>query len=126
MILTEEELLLFHKCIGTGNISTADVIIFGNEFGSAGGMGGGTQACVSKFMSEFKTKKLFQIGEGFTQLDIDSPPVSSTFLQFISRLVLALKYKDERFFGTLTSEGKIFLNNFRVCFRYFPSTNGPT
>jgi len=110
MILTNEELLLFHRCVGIGNVSEADVIIFGNEFGTAAASGGGTKASVLKFMDVF-AKKLFNIGEGFTLLDI-SAPVSSTFLQFISRLMLALKHNEERFFDDLTIQGRQVLNDY--------------
>jgi len=109
MILTNEELLLFHRCVGIGNVSAADVVIFGNEFGTASSPGG-TKASVSKFMDVF-AKKLFSIGEGFNLLDISSP-VSSTFLQFISRLMLALKHNEERFFDDLTIQGRQVLNDY--------------
>ena len=111
MILTNEQIELFTKCIGLGPADKASVIIFANEFGTSGG-GGGTQACVSKFMGEFETRKLLQIGEGFTIIDIDPPPVSSTFLQFVSRLMLALKHQDDRFFDELTIQGRLVLNDY--------------
>jgi hypothetical protein len=109
MILTSEQILAFHKFIGFGNITTASIVIFGNEFGTATRS---TQACISYFMNEFETKKRFNIGEGFSLIEMDPPPVSSTFLQFISRLMLALKHSDDRFFSDLTFQGKIVLNNY--------------
>jgi len=111
MILTTEQILLLNRCVAQGPIDKASVVIFGNEFGTAGGEGD-TERCVKRFINEFKTRKLLQIGEGFSTIDIDPPPVNSTFLQFIARLMLALKYKDDRFFEELTPEGKIFLNNY--------------
>jgi len=111
MILTEDQLLMLNKCVAQGPIDKASVVIFGNEFGTAGGEGD-TERCVNRFMHEFATRKLLQIGEGFSTIEIDSPPVNSTFLQFISRFMLARKYKDERFFGELSEEGKVVLNKY--------------
>lgn len=117
MILTKEQAIWLHRSIGQGPIDTAKIIIFGNEFGSARGKGN-TQKCIEEFINEFKTRKLLKIGDGFNVLDIDPPPVSSTFLQFISRLLLALKYKDERFFDSLTFEGHAYVNNYIMNFLY--------
>jgi hypothetical protein len=111
MILNKEQAIWLHRSIGQGPIDKAQVIIFGNEFGSARGHGN-TEKCIEGFINEFKTRKLLKIGDGFNVLDIDSPPVSSTFLQFISRLLLAIKYKDERFFDSLTTEGWSYINNY--------------
>lgn len=111
MIITPEQLLWLHRSIGQGPIDKATFIIFGNEFGCARGRSD-TNSSINQFINEFQTRKLLKINEGFTVLDIDSPPVTSTFLQFISRLSLALKHEDDRFFGELSNEGKTFLNNY--------------
>jgi hypothetical protein len=111
MILNKEQLLWLYRSIGQGPIDLASIIIFANEFGAARGRGN-TESSINQFINEFKTRKLLKIDEGFTVLDIDSPPVSSIFLQYVSRLSLALKFKDERFFDELSEEGKAFLNNY--------------
>jgi hypothetical protein len=111
MILTNEQKNWLYKSIGQGPVNTADLIIFGNEFGSARGKGD-TESSINQFINEFKTRKLLQIADGFTVIDIDSPPVTSSFLQYISRLALALKHKDDRFFGEFSAEGKAFLNKY--------------
>lgn len=111
MIMTPDILMWLHRSIGQGPINDSSLIIFGNEFGSARGHGS-TEDSINQFINEFKTRKLLKINEGFTVLDIDQPPVTSSFLQFVSRLSLALQHNDDRFFGELSSEGKAFLNDY--------------
>lgn len=111
MILTNEQVLALHKHIGYGPIDVAPVIIFGNEPGTAGDSANLEQG-MHNLMERFKTRKLLKIGQGFTMLEIDPPSPTSTFLQFIARLMLGLKYNEERFFDTLSNEGRVFLNNY--------------
>lgn len=112
MILTNEQALWLYKCVATGPIDKAKIIIFGNEWGTGAGEGN-TERAINRFINEFKTRKTLKIDtDYFSILEIDSPPVNSTFLQFISRLALALKHKDDRFFDELTVEGWSFLNNY--------------
>ena len=112
MILTKEQALWLHRCVATGPIDKAKVVIFGNEWGTGAGAGS-TERSINRFIDEFKTRKLLKVSENFFSIiEISPPPVNSTFLQFISRLMLALKYKDERFLGALTTEGWTVLNNY--------------
>jgi len=111
MILNNEQSIFLHKFIGYGPLNKAQIVIFGNEFGAGAGLGN-TELTIKRFIEEHKTKQILSINEGFTIIDRNSPPVTSTFLQFISRLLLALKYKDERFLDTLTNEGWTYLNNY--------------
>jgi hypothetical protein len=117
MILVDEQIKFLHKFIGYGPIDKAKIVMFGNEFGSGAGKGN-TELTIKKFIEEAETKEIFKIDKGFTILDRNSPPVSSTFLQFISRLMLALKFKDERFFDSLTQEGLVYVNNYIMNFLY--------
>jgi hypothetical protein len=112
MILTSEKALWLYKCVATGPIDKAKIVVFGNEWGTGAGAGN-TEKAIDRFINEFKTRKVLKINDNyFSIIEIDPPPVNSTFLQFISRLSLALKHKDERFFDVLSTEGWIFLNNY--------------
>jgi len=112
MILTNEQILGLHRHIGYGPIDKAHFIFFGNEPGI--NISKGIENSIHSLMEKYKTRKLLTIGQGFSVLEIDDPPVSSTFLQFISRFMLALRYKDDRFFESLSKEGISFLNNYII------------
>ena len=111
MLMTSDILMWLHRSIGQGPINDVPLVIFANEFGAARGRGN-TEDSINQFINEFKTRKLLKIGKGFTVVDIDAPPVTSSFLQFVSRLSLAIQYEDDRFFNELSIEGKSFLNDY--------------
>jgi hypothetical protein len=111
MILTTEKQKFLSSCIGSGPLDKASYVLFGNELGTASGKT--PERTIEKFENDWK-ENVLKIGDGFSSLHIDTPPVNSTFLQFFSRLVLALKYNDERFLGELSFKGKTFLYNFIV------------
>jgi len=110
MIITDNQLEILHRCIGGGPIATASIVIFGNELGSA--ETGNLETTIDTFIKTWTEGPKFEFSNGFSSLNISTPPVSSTFLQFIGRMALGLKYKDERFFDTLAGPGKAFLNNY--------------
>jgi hypothetical protein len=110
MILTSRQKYILNQCLGGGPLDRASVLIFGNELGTL--ETGNLETTINKFISDWESGRKFHAGIGFLTLNIGSPPVNSTFLQFIARLMLALNHKDERFFDKLTDEGKVFLNNY--------------
>ena len=110
MILTDDQILMLHKHIGYGPIDTARILVFGNESGTAGEPT--LELSIKNLIEKYKTRKLLNIGEGFSITEIDTPPVNSTFIQFIGRLCLAVRYQDTRFFGMLTPQGRNLLNNY--------------
>jgi hypothetical protein len=109
MILTNEQLLLLSKCIGSGPIDTAQIIILGNELGTASGKD--LENTIKKFEEDWTSGPILQLDEGFSTLNIKKLPINSTFLQFVSKISLALQYKDEEFFDkqlNLRHTAKIF------------------
>jgi len=110
MILSNEQLSLLVRCIGGGPINTAKILIFGNELGTS--EGGNTERTIAHFEKNWTTDKILQIGSGFSSLNIGIPPVNSIFLQFISRMALAIRHHDDRFLKTLTPAGKAFVNDY--------------
>jgi len=110
MILTTEQLKLLTRCVGGGPIDKASIVVFGNELGTA--EAGTTEATINKFTQDWTTNPVLTVGEGFVPLKIGILPVNSTFLQCISRMALAIRHKEDRFFDSLTYEGRAFLNNY--------------
>lgn len=110
MILTNQQFDLLNRCIGGGPINEASIVIFGNELGTADG--GTTEQTIKNFEIDWTKGPMIQTGEGFVSLNIGTPPASSTFLRFISRLALALRHKEDRFFDELTNTGKVLINNY--------------
>jgi hypothetical protein len=49
---------------------------------------------------------------GFVLNNISDLPVSSIFLQFIARFMLAIEHSDEKWFGSLSGSGVSLLNNY--------------
>lgn len=109
MTLTTEQLELLHRCVGTGPINRASIIFFGNEFGTAAGPT--LERTLTIYESTWK-QSMIPLGPGFMTLNVTSMPVSSIFLQYVSRLALAIKYEEPRFLEELSSQGKAFVNNF--------------
>ena len=110
MILTLDQIRLLTKCVGGGPINKASIVIFGNELGTA--EGGNVERSIEKFEHDWTTGERIILNTGFVSLNIGTPPVNSTFLQFISRLALAIRHKDSRFLETLTPSGKAFVNDY--------------
>lgn len=111
MILTNGQMKLLFRCVGGGPIDKAKIVIFGNELGTAEG-GGSTERTIEKFKKDWTSYETLKLNEGFVPLHIGTLPVNSVFLQCISRLALAMRYKDDRFFDSLTNEGRAFLNKY--------------
>ena len=111
MILTNGQMKLLFRCVGGGPIDKAKILIFGNELGTAEG-GGSTEKTIESFKRDWTSHPVLNIGPGFVPLHIGTLPVNSVFLQCISRLALAIRYKDDRFFDSLTGEGRAFLNKY--------------
>ena len=102
---------LLFRCVGGGPIDKAKIVVFGNELGCAEA-GGNTEATIAKFSKDWTSHPVLELGNGFVPLHIGTLPVNSVFLQCISRLALAMRYKDDRFFDSLTGEGRAFLNKY--------------
>jgi len=111
MILTNGQMKLLFRCVGGGPIDKAKIVVFGNELGTAEG-GGSTERTIEKFKNDWTTYETLKLNEGFVPLRMGTLPVSSVFLQCISRLALAIRYKDDRFFDNLSGEGRAFLNKY--------------
>lgn len=110
MTLTSEQILNLYKHIGYGPVDTARILVFGNEPGTAGG--NNLQQSIDNLMHQYETRKLLNIDKGFSMIEIDPPPVNSTFIQFIGRLCLAVRFQDERWFSKLSSQGITVLNDY--------------
>jgi len=111
MNLTNEQLSLLFRCVGGGPIDKAKIIVFGNELGTSEA-GGNTQTTIEHFQHDWTSNPVLPVGEGFVTLKFGVLPVNSVFLQFISRMALAIRHKEDRFFDSLTFEGRAFLNNY--------------
>lgn len=111
MILTTEQAKILFRCVGGGPVDKAKILIFGNELGTAEG-GGNTETTVKKFISDWSSYPVLNVGEGFVPQHMGQLPVNSVFLQCISRMALAIRYKEDRFFDPLSGEGKALLNKY--------------
>ena len=111
MILTNDQMDLLFRCVGGGPIDNAKILVFGNELGTAQG-NSSTEATIKSFIKDWTLHSVRNVGPGFVTTHIGTLPVSSVFLQCISRMALAIRHKDNRFFDSLTGEGKVFLNKY--------------
>lgn len=111
MILTTEQTKTLFRCVGGGPIDKAKIVVFGNELGTAEG-GGNTEITVNKFIGDWASHPVLTVGEGFVPQHIGALPVNSVFLQCISRMALAIRHKEDRFFDALSGEGKAVLNKY--------------
>ena len=111
MKLTNEQLKLFFRCVGAGPIDNAKIVVFGNELGTAAG-GGSTEKTIEILTNDWSRHKLLSVGQGFITTEVGTLPVNSTFLQCVSRMALAIRYNEPRFFDELTGEGKALLNKY--------------
>jgi hypothetical protein len=109
MILTTEQLQLLTTCIGGGPLNKASIVIFGNELGTAEGKD--TNRTIQNFERDWAGDKIVT-DPGFATLNIGTPPVNSTFLQFIARLVLGLNDNNDRYFEKLEPIAKVLVNNY--------------
>jgi hypothetical protein len=110
MILNNGQMKILFRCVGGGPIDKAKILVFGNELGTA--ETGNLETTINKFATDWTSHPVLTIGEGFVPLHIGILPVNSVFLQCISRMALAIRHKDDRFFDQLTGEGKAFLNKY--------------
>jgi len=111
MTLSNEQLDILFRCVGGGPIDKAKILVFGNELGTAEG-GGNTEVTINKFVNDWTSKPTLKVGPGFVTTSIGQMPVNSVFLQCISRMALAIRYKEDRFFDQLTGEGRAVLNKY--------------
>jgi hypothetical protein len=111
MILTNGQMGLLFRCVGGGPIDKAKIVMFGNELGTAEG-GGSTEATIESFKKDWTSHPVLNIGPGFVTTHIGALPVNSVFLQCVSRMALAIRYKEDRFFDSLTGQGKALLNKY--------------
>ena len=110
MTLTNGQMKLLFRCVGGGPIDKAKILVFGNELGTS--ETGNLATTINKFASDWTSNPVLEVGPGFVPLHIGALPVNSVFLQCISRMALAIRHKDDRFFDSLTGEGKAFLNKY--------------
>lgn len=115
MILSNENYKLLSSYIGYGIIDKPLICFFGNESGTAQMT---VDDYIPKFIKDLNTWEITQFKEnkfeGFILKQIYDLPVSSIFLQFIARLMLAIEYKDDKWFGSLSGSGITFANNYIV------------
>lgn len=107
--ISKEDRLLLYRYLGQG-YHDKKIIVLGNEPGLSGV--NDLPDMIQKIRNGRVTKgyeigKLvpFQLSESFTH------PTNSEFARFGSRLELAITYKDDRFLGELSQQGKVAINN---------------
>ena len=105
MNLNRKDYNILNTYIGQGS-PLAPVIFFGNEPGTSG------KDIISTIKYLKTSKDKLKIGKGFLLKESYTYPVNSTFARFIARLMLGLEYKDERWFGELSSQGMIAINSY--------------
>lgn len=111
MILTNGQMKLLFRCVGGGPIDKAKIVMFGNELGTAEG-GGSTETTIESFKKDWTSYPVLKVGPGFVTTHIGTLPVNSVFLQGVSRMALAIRHKESRFFNVLTGEGRAVLNKY--------------
>ncbi len=111
MKLTDDQMKLFFSHVGAGPIDKAKIVVFGNEMGTAAGKGS-TEKTIESLIDDWSKRKILHVGEGFVALDVGTLPVNSIFLRCISRMALAIRYNEPRFFDKLSNEGNVFLNKY--------------
>jgi hypothetical protein len=102
---------LLFRCVGGGPIDKAKIVVFGNELGTAEG-GGSTEATIENFKRDWTSHPVLNVGPGFVTTHIGNLPVNSVFLQCVSRMALAIRHNEPRFFDVLTGEGRAVLNKY--------------
>jgi len=88
MILNNEQLRTLHTNISGGPLTTASIVIFGNELGTA--ETGDPESTVLKLIDDWDNHR-----------PIGVLPQNSAFLQFIARFALSVHYKDAQFCGQM-------------------------
>jgi len=111
MILTTKQYNILTRCIGGGPLEKAKIVVFGNELGTAEA-GGNLEKTIESFIKTWKTNPVLKLKEGFVPTVTGSLPVNSIFLQNVSRMALAIRHKEPRFFGNLSGEGRAVLNRY--------------
>jgi hypothetical protein len=102
MELLKNDYKLLCSYIGYGVIKEPHICFFGNESGT-GGMH--TTDYIPKFLKDLQ--KTIHIKSAAILPEINDLPVSSVFLQFIARLLLAIEQNEIMWFETLSSYDKI-------------------
>lgn len=111
MKLTDDQIKLFFQCVGAGPIDKAKIVIFGNELGTAAGAGS-TEKTIEILTNDWSKHTRLSVGEGFITTEVGTLPVNSTFLQCVSRMALAIRHNEPRFFDELSGQGKALLNKY--------------
>lgn len=114
MKLSSEQYKIFESYIGQGNFNSAQYVFFGNEFGLS------ESANIFTYLTRIKSYLLRdnihvlndKWENGFMLPEADCAPIKSVFIQFISRLILALESNDDKWFNKLNTEEKLILNNY--------------
>jgi len=96
--ISKEEYLLLNRYIGQGKLN-ASLVFFGNEPGISG-LG------IPDTLNFLKKEEHTPINSGFLLKESYSKPTSSEFVNFMTKLYLALKDKDITWFDDLTLEKK--------------------
>jgi len=104
---------LLYNNLGHGNLNTSRIIFLGNEPGLAAST---AEQFVENLKTKVETNSVNLIGEtwrdGFLLKTEGEAPVTSVFVQFIARLMMALREKEEYWFYNLTFADRIKLNNY--------------
>jgi len=115
MVLNDDDYKLLSSYVGYGVIEHPLICFLGNESGT-GGMS--VDNYIPKFINNLNTWETNQFKkdklDGFVLKTINDLPVSSIFLQFISRLMLGIECHNEQWFYSLSGSGKAFLNNYII------------
>src|SRR6056297_1232296 len=108
--ISKEDKILLYNYLGQGYYDKK-IIVLGNEPGLAGV--DDLSDMIQKIRNGQVTKGYqlskqvpFQLSESFAH------PTTSEFARFSTRLELAIIYKDPRFLGELSPQGKIMINNY--------------
>jgi hypothetical protein len=112
MKLSKEQYELLNAYIGQGNFTSAHYVFFGNEFGLS------ESATILTYLTRIKSyilkNNIYVLNDkwenGFMLTEADCAPVKSIFIQFISRLILALESNNDKWFNKLSIEDKLILN----------------
>ena len=100
--INSEEYSLLNRYIGQGKLD-ADLVFFGNEPGTSG-------CGVKDTLKHLREDDRYEVGKGFMLKESYAYPTTSDFARFMARLCLGIKYKDDRWFSSLSNLGKVTLN----------------
>jgi len=110
IVINKDDIELLYSFLGIGPFLKAKFVFLGNEFGLSSKS---INDLLNIIKNKIRNNDITYINKAFI-LDYinDSSSIKSIFVQFCSRLLLALETKDERWFGELSKLGKISLNNY--------------